>query len=105
MTPVCFYFLIKFYIAKDSKSEYINEYHEHPNISEHNMGDKLGLKHSHFTVGEDDPKQYYLSMYKRDHVEFKNIAVAQLEAALKNDLRRHHWEYGTLFYQFQHQRK
>jgi hypothetical protein len=59
------------------------------------MGDKLGLKHSHFNVGDDDPKRYYQSIYKRDHIEFKDIAVAKLEESLKKDLRRHHWELGT----------
>lgn len=81
--------------ASQAKSVYKGEFKTLPYVVESDVGATLALKKSHFVIGEDDPKRYYQSMYKRDNIEYKDIAPSRLEESLKNDLRRHHWGLGT----------
>jgi hypothetical protein len=76
-------------------SEYIEEYQKYPINSEDNLGDKLGLKKSHFNLGNDSMKDPYLSLYKRDHVQFDKVAASTLDTDTLKDLRRHHFQLGS----------
>lgn len=80
--------------ASKSKSEYKIEYNERPIAIDHDFGEKLGLKKSHFNVGQEDIKDLYKSMYKNSYVPFPDSQPSKLEEHLKKDLRRHHWELG-----------
>jgi hypothetical protein len=80
--------------ARKAKSEYKNEYNERPIQIDTDFGDRLGLKKSHFHVGQDDIKELYKSMYKDSYVPFPDSQPSRLEESLKKDLRRHHWELG-----------
>ena len=94
MTVWVVYFSINIFSASKAKSEYKHEYNELPIHVDTDFGEKLGLKKSHFTYGQDDITELYKSMYKNSYVPFPNSQPSKLEEHLKKDLRRHHWELG-----------
>jgi len=74
---------------------YIDHYRRWKIENESDFGDKLGLKKSHFHLGDDSMKDPYQSLYKRDHIKFDKIAASTLDVETLKDLRRHHFELGT----------
>jgi len=77
------------------KTVYVDHYRRWKIDNEDNLGDKLGLKKSHFVLGDDSMKEPYQSLYKRDHIQFDKIAASTLDTETLKDLRRHHFELGT----------
>jgi len=74
---------------------YVDHYRRWKIDNEEGVGDKLGLKKSHFVLGDDSMKDPYQSLYKRDHVQFDKVAASTLDTETLKDLRRHHFELGT----------
>jgi hypothetical protein len=75
-------------------SEYITEYKEYDIETRQDYGTNLGLRNSHFHLGDDSMKDPYKSLYKRDHVEFDKPVPSALDVETLKDLRRHHFKLG-----------